>query len=912
MVLNLKRFTLKIISCVMFFFAYANPASAMSCDVTVFSEPELNDAIACFNSGTENATIVLGASIEASSALNVIASGSSSEFKLDGDGNVISMSASEGSLFEIQSGTLSIVDTTIATSPEAAILASGTAVVVFYNSTISLSASGISLGFGSPQVTIEKSLILNSSQNAISAEGGTVMVIDSTINGSRQSSVLMNNGTLSIQNSTISDGNSSGVYIGGGTAAIKQSTISGNRLNGVDVNGGQVLISNSTVSDNRIGVNASRGFTSVAASTIGFNRDNSIEADGGQIRVQSSLVIKKTQAGPYSDCVQFSGSIQFVGKIGSSFNSDGTCVSFSVGNALNTTVFPDTDALILADTGCSRQHATPSGMSCVKVHDLLPTSIAKNAGDCSSASGPPQIPAVTVDQIGGSRTSSCDTGAVTATDASPPPPGEVAIYSPYDGDISSSKNLYLEWSEDSNLVATHYRVILKASGQTIALHDQLYALSQLEDYGSVFAKYLQLGLSSGTYQIWIRGENSVGVGPYKMSLFEVIGSPVAPILNVSNGSSLSGTGLVGATVTLKENNGKVLGTTLVAIDGSWSFTPSIAINHGVEISAVQRDSFGNVSVESNTIKVDSMNPIAPVLNASDGSSIGGSGEVGATITLTDSNEAVLGTTVVDADGSWELILTEALNHNLQISAIQSDASGNTSVKSNIILVDIISPLAPVLTASNGSRIGGSGEVGATITLTDSNEAVLGTTVVDADGSWELILAEALNHNLQISAFQSDASGNASVKSNIILVDSISPLAPVVISSDGSNVSGTGEPGATITLTDRNEKVLGTAVVSENGSWRLTFKTAIGHNTEISASQRDVAGNVSVASNTITVENGLSGTVLSGGGSIDLLEWIFVLTLLVVIVRIRNRRLLIEFPNQINHGFNGFIDGKSTL
>ena len=91
----------------------------------------------------------------------------------------------------------------------------------------------------------------------------------------------------------------------------------------------------------------------------------------------------------------------------------------------------------------------------------------------------------------------------------------------------------------------------------------------------------------------------------------------------------------------------------------------------------------------------------------------------------------------------------------------------------------------------------------------------------------------------------------------MVIDASAPTAPVINSLPSPNgdntptISGTGEPGAVVTI-NANGSPIGTAVVDANGNWSFTPTTAISDGTTpFTATQKDTAGNNSPTSNTVT-------------------------------------------------------------
>ncbi|MBR7443153.1 hypothetical protein G3W35_28615, partial [Klebsiella pneumoniae] len=71
----------------------------------------------------------------------------------------------------------------------------------------------------------------------------------------------------------------------------------------------------------------------------------------------------------------------------------------------------------------------------------------------------------------------------------------------------------------------------------------------------------------------------------------------------------------------------------------------------------------------------------------------------------------------------------------------------------------------------------------------------------------------------------DAAGNQSAASEPIIftVDTTPPLAPgdLVVSNDGGTITGTAEPGSTVTIRE-GDAILGTPVADSEGNFSLTL------------------------------------------------------------------------------------------
>ncbi|MET7142718.1 Ig-like domain-containing protein [Xanthomonas sp. PPL139] len=346
-------------------------------------------------------------------------------------------------------------------------------------------------------------------------------------------------------------------------------------------------------------------------------------------------------------------------------------------------------------------------------------------------------------------------------------------------------------------------------------------------------------------------------------------APAAPILQPSNGVAIVGSAEAGATITVTDGNGTLIGQATADASGNWSVTPGAALPDGTVISAIATDAAGNASPPA-TLTIDAVAPAAPILQVSNGLAIVGTAEAGATVTVTDGNGTLIGQATADASGNWSVTPGAALPNGTVINAIATDAAGNASAPATLT-VDALAPAAPILQASNGVAIVGTAEAGATITVTDGNGTLIGQVTADASGNWSVTPGTALPNGTVVTAIATDVAGNASAPATLI-VDAVAPAAPILQASNGVAIVGTAEAGATITVTDGNGTLIGQATADASGNWSVTPGAALPNGTVISAIATDAAGNASPPA-TLTVDAlapaapvvsiSLDGSLLSG-------------------------------------------------
>ncbi len=147
----------------------------------------------------------------------------------------------------------------------------------------------------------------------------------------------------------------------------------------------------------------------------------------------------------------------------------------------------------------------------------------------------------------------------------------------------------------------------------------------------------------------------------------------------------------------------------------------------------------------------------------------GSGEVGATITLSSSVSGSLGTTTVNGAGNWSLTAGSMTSGVQTITATATDAAGNVSAASAGLSVTIdtaiagVSSTAPVGGAqSTDTSVGFSVNFGESVSNISTDDFALGTT----GGATGTIASVSASSGASVTVTVSGISGNGSIKLNL--------------------------------------------------------------------------------------------------------------------------------------------------
>ncbi|MCS8470333.1 Ig-like domain-containing protein, partial [Pseudomonas aeruginosa] len=365
-------------------------------------------------------------------------------------------------------------------------------------------------------------------------------------------------------------------------------------------------------------------------------------------------------------------------------------------------------------------------------------------------------------------------------------------------------------------------------------------------------------------------------------------APATPVIDPSNGVELSGTAEPGVRVILTDGNGNPIGQTLADGSGNWTFTPGTPLVNGTVVNAVAQDPAGNTSGPASTT-VDTVAPATPVINASNGSVITGTAEVGAKVILTDGNGNPIGETTADAvgAGNFSLPFAPPLITGELIAGVAVDAAGNVSGPATINAPDLAPPTISVPEAAdtwiNAAEIGDGIQVDVTVRPTMQVGQVVtvkfaGQNGYEAEVSHTLTAGDIAAGNLTLtltppggmgpfpegaSTVTADINGGTASTPVPFTIDTIPPATPV-LSLVGNILTISAEPGTELTVTVDVGGVTATATVTADNSGlaSLNLLTDLDIdfswdqllNAQVSVVGRDPAGN---PSNTASIGIGTS-------------------------------------------------------
>jgi len=332
-----------------------------------------------------------------------------------------------------------------------------------------------------------------------------------------------------------------------------------------------------------------------------------------------------------------------------------------------------------------------------------------------------------------------------------------------------------------------------------------------------------------------------------------VATPATPVVDPSNGTSVTGQVQPGAAVEVTDADGDpILGTATVRPDGTFVFTPDVPLEDGALVVVVAVDEHGFTS-DPAAVVVDATPPPAPVVPPTQGDKVEVEGvEEGATPSIRDpeTGAEIPGEWEDNGDGSWTFTPETPLEEGDAAEVVVTDPAGNES-EATPVVVDTTPPPAPVVPPTQGDKVEVEGvEEGATPSIRDpgSGELIPGTWEDNGEGSWTFTPDTPLEEGAAAEVVVTDPAGNES-ESTPVVVDTTPPPAPVVPPTQGDKVEVEGvEEGATPSIRDpeTGAEIPGEWQDNGDGSWTFTPETPLEEGDAAEVVVTDPAGNESDA------------------------------------------------------------------
>jgi MYXO-CTERM domain-containing protein len=338
--------------------------------------------------------------------------------------------------------------------------------------------------------------------------------------------------------------------------------------------------------------------------------------------------------------------------------------------------------------------------------------------------------------------------------------------------------------------------------------------------------------------------------------------------------ALSGTAS-GALVSVRLVNAagmEVFAANVPVTNGMWS-VPVTGLAEGVyTASASIAASGGDVIATPATFTVDLTAPALAITAPADNMlistrdvQVGGTSDAGqlVTVTITNAMGMIIATADVTADaaGAWTAPFQNLANGAYTVSASAADAAGNATLAQSRFSVDSAQPTLVVNSPANMSvtndgalTVSGSASPDAAVVIVIRDAAGMELrrvpATLDAQGAFSVTLDPALMDGAYfVEVIATRPNGLSTAETRSVTVDTVGPVVTITAPAAGEEImdptptlTGTSEPGATVTITVDGQ-VVGTATAGADGMWTFTLTTPLGVGPHtVSASATDAAGN----------------------------------------------------------------------
>jgi uncharacterized membrane protein len=286
------------------------------------------------------------------------------------------------------------------------------------------------------------------------------------------------------------------------------------------------------------------------------------------------------------------------------------------------------------------------------------------------------------------------------------------------------------------------------------------------------------------------------------------------------------------------------------------------------ITVTATDLAGNVGTDTGTITIDLTPPNAPdidPINATD--PITGTAEPGSTVTVTFPDGSTAQAATDPVTGAWTVANPGNLVDGDTVTATATDPAGNISLPATEIVDG--DGLPPVVALNDEITNDATPEL--TGTINDPNASiVVNVNGVDypatnnGDGTWTLAdnsLAALAEGSYTITVTATDLAGNVGTDTGTITIDLTPPNAPDIDPINATDpITGTAEPGSTVTVTFPDGSTAQAATDPVTGAWTVANPGNLVDGDTVTATATDPAGNISLPATEIVDGDGLPPVV----------------------------------------------------
>ncbi|MCF1331471.1 biofilm-associated Ig-like repeat protein Blp1 [Acinetobacter baumannii] len=388
-------------------------------------------------------------------------------------------------------------------------------------------------------------------------------------------------------------------------------------------------------------------------------------------------------------------------------------------------------------------------------------------------------------------------------------------------------------------------IIFNENGQNFTAQAEANSFISVKNAAGEFVGYGYVdstGNVSGHFnQVYLKGEELTFIVidkagnqsiEYKQNALtdDIAPNPIQNIVLNKNGQNFTAQAEADSQIEVKNTAGEVVGSSYVDSIGNVSGSFNQVYLHGEELTFVVVDRAGNRSTEvKQNALIDDIAPnqIENIVFDVNGQYFTGRAEADTRIEVLDQFGNRAGWGYVDSQGNVIGYFNQVYLHGEELTFIVVDIAGNRSVevKQNA-LIDNVAPPAANITLTSDGLLFGEAEPNSTVEIIDQYGAVITTTYVWYDGTFNQWINLSQYQTQNLSIVVKDQAGNCSeVVHELVPVFTNSPIAAteLKLDIDGHILTGKATVGMSVVVTSTDGQTINGGwnnAVNEDGSFAI--------------------------------------------------------------------------------------------
>ncbi|WP_407485506.1 Ig-like domain-containing protein, partial [Acinetobacter baumannii] len=389
-------------------------------------------------------------------------------------------------------------------------------------------------------------------------------------------------------------------------------------------------------------------------------------------------------------------------------------------------------------------------------------------------------------------------------------------------------------------------IIFNENGQNFTAQAEANSFISVKNAAGEFVGYGYVdstGNVSGHFnQVYLKGEELTFIVidkagnqsiEYKQNALtdDIAPNPIENIVLNKNGQNFTAQAEADSQIEVKNTAGEVVGSGYVDSIGNVSGSFNQVYLHGEELTFVVVDRAGNRSIEvKQNALIDDIAPnqIENIVFDVNGQYFTGRAEADTRIEVLDQFGNRAGWGYVDSQGNVIGYFNQVYLHGEELTFIVVDIAGNRSVevKQNALIDNVAPPAAANITLTSDGLLFGEAEPNSTVEIIDQYGAVITTTYVWYDGTFNQWINLSQYQTQNLSIVVKDQAGNRSeVVHELVPVFTNSPIAAteLKLDIDGHILTGKATVGMSVIVTSTDGQTINGGwnnAVNEDGSFAI--------------------------------------------------------------------------------------------